>query len=230
MISVVVPVYNASQYIGDALASIEIAMGKLPYEIIVINDGSTDDIRQALESWIENIVYITQENKGPASARNAGLRRARGEYVAFLDADDIWTEHHVALLLSEYEKNPALQIAMGHVQRFVSGGAPSRENFLGKGELLPSLGAAVIRASAFEEIGMLNEKYLLHEDVDWFFRAVEVGAVIAKIPDAVSFYRIHDTNTTHALKSGDTSLLRVLGASLKRRGAREILSLKNSAL
>ena len=230
MISVIVPVYNASQYVGDALTSIEIAMGKLPYEIIVINDGSTDDIEYALEPWMGKIIYVAQKNKGPASARNAGLPRARGEYVAFLDADDIWTEHHIVALLYEYEKNPDLQIAMGHVQRFVSGGVPSRENFLGKGELLPSLGAAVIRTSAFEEIGMLDEKYLLHEDVDWFLRAVEVGAVIVKIPDVVSYYRIHDTNTTHALKTGDTSLLHVLGASLKRRGAREIASLKNSTL
>src|SRR5687767_6242589 len=91
LISVVVPAFNVASYIGEALDSV-FKQTLSSFEIIVVNDGSADtpELEQQLERFQGRIVYLQQENRGAAAARNAALRVARGEFVAFLDADDRW--------------------------------------------------------------------------------------------------------------------------------------------
>ena len=90
-ISVIIPVYNVASFIGQALESV-FAQTFTSFEVIVINDGSPDTARleQEIAKYRDSIVYLSQPNRGAGAARNAGLRIARGEYVAFLDGDDIW--------------------------------------------------------------------------------------------------------------------------------------------
>jgi glycosyltransferase involved in cell wall biosynthesis len=90
-VSVIIPAYNAGKYIGEALKSI-CDQTFVSHEAVVINDGSpdTEELERALEGYPCAIQYIKQENRGAAAARNAGLHAARGEFVAFLDADDRW--------------------------------------------------------------------------------------------------------------------------------------------
>jgi glycosyltransferase involved in cell wall biosynthesis len=90
MVSVIIPTYNNAKYLGEALDSV-LAQTYPKLEIIVINDGSWDNTKEIIQPYLNRIGYIEQDNGGPAVARNNGLRRAQGEYIAFLDADDIWT-------------------------------------------------------------------------------------------------------------------------------------------
>lgn len=226
-ISVIVPVYNAAAFIDEALMSVKAALQHIPHEIIVINDGSTDDTALVLKGWMEDIVYITQKNQGAASARNAGLQQAQGQYIAFLDADDVWDHHHGQLQMDEYPKRSEAEIIIGCTQRFRYTSKDSDNKiFYGGWELLPSFGSAIIKKEVFQKVGILESSYRLHEDVDWFLRAVELGIRIATIPQVVSYYRVHDRNTTHDVKPNDHALLHVLAASLKRRGATRIPSLR----
>jgi glycosyltransferase involved in cell wall biosynthesis len=106
-ISVVIPLYNKGRYIERALASV-LAQTLPPLEIIVVDDGSTDDgPERVLNLNNPHIALITQENRGPGAARNAGLARARGKYIAFLDADDEWMPSFLATGLSLLEDNEA---------------------------------------------------------------------------------------------------------------------------
>src|SRR4030088_81439 len=89
LVSVVMPAYNVAWCIGRAVDSV-LAQDFRPCELIVVNDGSTDGTGALLESYGAAITVINQENRGMSAARNAGIRRARGTYVAFLDADDWW--------------------------------------------------------------------------------------------------------------------------------------------
>jgi glycosyltransferase involved in cell wall biosynthesis len=93
-VSVIIPAYNAAEYIGETLDSV-FAQTFTSYEVIVINDGSpdTEALEKVLKRYPANLRYLKQENQGAAAARNAGLRAAAGEFVAFLDADDIWFPH-----------------------------------------------------------------------------------------------------------------------------------------
>src|SRR2546423_11920715 len=90
-VSVIIAAYNVAEYIGETLVSV-FAQTFSDYEVIVINDGSEDEaeLAAALAPYRERIVYRTQDNRGLAAARNAGIRAARGQYIAFLDADDLW--------------------------------------------------------------------------------------------------------------------------------------------
>ena len=88
-ISVIVPTYNYAHFIGDCLDSI-FAQTYKDFEVIVIDDGSTDDTARVLEKYKGEIRYIYQENKGLPAARNTGIKAAQGEYLAFLDSDDLW--------------------------------------------------------------------------------------------------------------------------------------------
>jgi glycosyltransferase involved in cell wall biosynthesis len=90
-VSVIIPTYNRANYICEAIDSI-LAQTYADYEIIVVDDGSTDGTRQALQRWIDDgtICYYYQENRGESAARNHGIRKARGQYIAFLDSDDLF--------------------------------------------------------------------------------------------------------------------------------------------
>lgn len=97
-ISVIIPAYNSGKYISKCLDSI-FSQSFTAYEVIVINDGSTDNTLKVLEQYSEKIVLINQKNSGVSSARNAGLAKATGNFIAFIDSDDVW---HRDKLLFQY--------------------------------------------------------------------------------------------------------------------------------
>ena len=110
MISVIIPLYNAENTILAALDSVKNQEGNFDFEIIVINDGSTDKSAEKVQQFIDenpqlNIQLIHQENKGVSSARNAGLRLAKGEFIAFLDADDVWLPHKTKVMIKVLTEN-----------------------------------------------------------------------------------------------------------------------------
>src|SRR5436190_1570422 len=88
-VSVIVPAFNAGRTISAALASV-FAQTYRDFEVIVVDDGSTDDTAARIAEWGDRVLYVRQPNGGPARARNTGIGRSRGRLVAFLDADDVW--------------------------------------------------------------------------------------------------------------------------------------------
>ena len=113
MISVIIPLYNAENTILAALDSVKNQEGNFDFEIMVINDGSTDKSAEKVQQFIQenpqlNIQLIHQDNKGVSSARNAGLRLAKGEFIAFLDADDVWLPHKTKVMIKVLTENPEI--------------------------------------------------------------------------------------------------------------------------
>jgi len=109
LVSVVIPAYNSAEYIAETLESV-LAQTFHDYEIIVINDGSTDaeQLEKALAPYLHLIRYIKQENHGPSAARNVGISKAAGRYIAFLDSDDRWLPTHLEEQLRLLESDPML--------------------------------------------------------------------------------------------------------------------------
>jgi glycosyltransferase involved in cell wall biosynthesis len=106
-VSVVIPTYNRAHIVCQAVAS-ALAQTMRPLEVIVVDDGSTDDTRDRLGPYMAEIVYCYQENQGVSAARNHGIRAARGEYVAFLDSDDVWHPRKLEFQLQAFKERPEL--------------------------------------------------------------------------------------------------------------------------
>jgi len=104
-VSVVIPVYNQANYVSDAIQSV-LDQTYPDYEVIVIDDGSTDDTRDVVAGFGDGIRYIWQKNLGLSAARNAGIKAARGEYIALLDSDDLYETDFLFTLLTTLEKTP----------------------------------------------------------------------------------------------------------------------------
>jgi len=106
-VSVVIPTYNSGEFVTQAIESV-LSQTVAPAEIIVVDDGSTDDTAAALAPYENRIRYIYQENMGVSAARNRGVEAANGDFVAFLDADDIWHPQKLELQMDAFAKIPAL--------------------------------------------------------------------------------------------------------------------------
>jgi len=117
MISIIIPVFNRAQYIGECLEGV-FSQTYLDYEVIVVDDGSTDNLKDALAPYMHRIRYIYQNNGGVARARNTGIKSARGNYIAFLDSDDIWFPFKLKLqvkILSNLPKVGLVHTDFSHI-------------------------------------------------------------------------------------------------------------------
>lgn len=126
-VSVIIPAYNCANYISEAVESVLKQTDK-DFEILVVDDGSTDNTKAILTKFNGKIRYFYQNNKGVAAARNLGIRQANGDYIAFLDGDDAWLSDKLSLQLAIIERNPDIAMI------FTDG-----ESFDEKGVLKPSL-------------------------------------------------------------------------------------------
>lgn len=119
LVSVVIPAYNVGDFLGATIESV-LSQGVDEAEIIVVNDGSADDTANVMDRYANRIHSIHQSNRGVAAARNAGLANANGEFIAFVDGDDIWNSDNLAVKLAVLEKNPEIDGVFGDFEIFDS--------------------------------------------------------------------------------------------------------------
>jgi glycosyltransferase involved in cell wall biosynthesis len=218
LLSVIVPTFNAADFLGEAIECIG-AQGYPKLEIIVVDDGSTDDTARVIADLQGEVRYFQQENLGPAGARNTGLRLARGELISFLDADDLWTGNALRVLTTHLEKHSDLDVVLGLVQyvRYERGLAGRPMEFFGNPCFSLSLDACIFRRAVFDKVGNLDESLRSSEDVDWFMRAREKGIAMDVLNRAVLYYRRHSRNLTQDRVRSHHDLAYALKMSLDRR-------------
>ncbi|MFC1730874.1 glycosyltransferase [candidate division KSB1 bacterium] len=219
-ISVIIPVYNAEKYIAEALESV-LNQSVKPFEIIVIDDGSTDDTIKEIEKFGSQFQIIRQENKGTAAARNAGINISKGSFLTFIDADDLWMPIHQDILLGAFDEDPDLKMVLGMVEQFISPELVNRNkpSFQNSSEVLIGYhpGAMLIKRDAFNKIGLFNETLKVSEVIEWFARANEAN-IKTKIIDSVVYKRrLHTSNQGILKKDLQKEYTSVLKEALKRR-------------
>ena len=216
-ISVIVPAHNAAPYLAEAIDSIRAqAYGNL--EIVVVDDGSTDATAEVAAA--EGVRLLRQPQGGAGAARNAGLELARGDLLAFLDADDLWTEGKLRAQLRALAAQPHVDLVFGHVEHFIS----PEIDAVKAGLYCPPgkhpaylVGCLLARASAFRRVGNFREDLRVGEFVDWLARAEELG-LRSHIPDeTVLRRRIHSTNLGLTRRDSSRDYAVVLKAALDRR-------------
>ncbi len=198
-ISVIIPAYNAEKYLDEALQSI-INQHYTPMEIIVVDDGSTDNTAEIVAEYGTRVRYVYQKNNGPPAARNKGLGLAQGNVIAFLDSDDLWSEKKLERQLKRLADKPYIEVVIGHTQRIrlLESGDDHQKfvPFLPSQPML-SLGSALIRRRAFTQVGIFDESLLFSDDIDWFLRAREEEIAITIHRDITQYYRKHNHNITN---------------------------------
>lgn len=218
-VSVIMPVYNGEAYLAEAIESIHLQNYR-PLEIILVDDGSTDNTAKLVSGLQGNIRYFYQPNSGPPAARNRGLRMAHGDVIAFLDCDDLWCENKLRTQLAYFVKDPSLEIVLGYTQfvRDTSAGKGIRElqKLSGPWPAM-SLGSSIMRRNVFGRVGFLDEDQLFGDDCDWFLRAKELGIKMVIHQDVTQFYRRHGANITNQIQVDRKYFILTLKKSLDRR-------------
>lgn len=219
LISVVMPAYNRRAYIGEAIDSI-LAQTAGRFEIIVIDDGSTDDTAGVALARGGPVTCHRQPNGGIGSALNHGLRRATGEWLAFLDSDDLWLPDKTARQLAHFENHPDVDLVFGHCEEFVSPEIPAGRVTLGDRATgprpAPVYGALLARRETFMRAGGFDEKLAVGQFIDWLARARTLGLTEATVPEVVFHRRIHESNTTVRRRADYRDYLKVMKAHLDR--------------
>jgi len=219
LISVIIPVYNGEAFLNEAITSV-LGQQWRSLEIIVVDDGSTDATPDIAAGFGSMVRYVRQSNAGPGSARNRGLALASGNIIAFVDADDMWTETKLQSQLPYLVDNPQTEIVLGYSQRIACSrleqGRPVYER-VGPSVFYLSLGSALIRRSAFEKVGFFDETLVMGEEVDWYLRANELGVPMVFHQDVIQLYRRHQHNMTRQRDLTDRLLVSVFKKSLDRR-------------
>jgi len=219
LVSVIIPVYNGARYLRAALESV-FAQTYRHFEVIVVDDGSTDDSGVIAKSF-PDVIYIHQENRGVAAARNHGIDAARGEFLAFLDQDDLWTPEKLTLQIYQLLSHSDLGYTLTQQQYFLDPGGSLPPWF--RKELFSTvhtgwvLGAMVVRRTVFEKVGNFATDYSAANDSDWFFRAKAAGVSMAVVPELLLMKRIHDANDSARAKEILAELLKVVKSSLDRQ-------------
>jgi glycosyltransferase involved in cell wall biosynthesis len=219
LINVIIPVYNGAAFLAETIESIQ-QQAYEPLEIIIVDDGSTDESAEIAHRY-KGIRYTYQSNRGPATARNTGLRLAQGDIIGFLDQDDLWPANKLSLQVPILLKDPTLEVVLGRTQAMR---LTSTAN--GKREFVPFLGprvhmllsCALFRKSVFDKLGLFDETLQYYnDDLDWFMRAREVGISMIMLNEVTLFWRMHEENTSRDRLVRDHALTEVLKRSLDRR-------------
>jgi glycosyltransferase involved in cell wall biosynthesis len=205
-VSVIIPTYKHAKYVLETIDSV-FAQSFGDYEIIVINDGSPDDTAEVLRPLAESrrIRYIEQTNAGQAAARNRGLAEAKGEFVAFLDDDDLWPADKLEWQVGELQRDQGAVLAYGYGELFGSCNpmrVPERAGPAGEvyeafvpRNWMCSPGQALIRRSALEKVGGFDRRVWGADDWDMFLSLSRRGRFVYRERLALK-YRVHEGNAS----------------------------------
>jgi glycosyltransferase involved in cell wall biosynthesis len=220
-ISVIIPAYNYARYLREAIDSV-FAQTYPALELIVVDDGSTDDTPDVVAAYGNRIRAIRQQNQGVSAARNSGIAAARGEYVSFLDADDLWHPQKLELQMARFDASPNLGLVYCGAESFNAEGqtmqvwrhgregrvAVSMLRFDGGAMAAPGCNIVAPRRVA-EEIGGFDTRMTVSEDWDFYYR-VAARYEIGFVPEPLVRYRIHASGAHRNIPEMEKGMLLAL--------------------
>ncbi|MCL4182498.1 MAG: glycosyltransferase [Burkholderiaceae bacterium] len=216
-VSAIIPTYNCGRFLDAAIRSVR-AQSYRDVEIIVVDDGSTDDTRQVLERWANTIVTIRQENRGLPAARNTAIAVATGEFCAYLDADDLWLPHRLERGVAFLDAHPECGLVHGDFHVIDESGAQLFEEFnrreqrrIMRGRCLHELlrfsticvPTVLERRACVVEAGGFDERLRYAEDYQHWIRVALNGHAFGYLEEPLALYRWRDESLS---RSGDPAI------------------------
>lgn len=219
LVSVILPVHDGARFLAQTLES-ALAQDHRPLEVVVIDDGSTDDSARLAESH-PGVQVFRQENRGVAAARNEGVRRARGRFLAFLDQDDLWEAGKLRLQLARLQERPDLGFVMAMQRPLLAPGDPVpawvRPGLLSAGTRVYVPSNLLVRREVFEQVGPFDETLRGGgDDTDWFARARDASVAHEFLDEVLLHKRIHAGASSGRVAESKGDLLKLLRAKIRR--------------
>ncbi len=219
-ISVVIPVRDGERYLGAAIESV-LGGTRPPDEVVVVDDGSRDAGAAVAEAFGGPVVVMRRPATGIAAAVNAGIAAAGGEFVGFIDADDLWAPAKLERQSAALAEDPRLDAVFGLAREFYSPDLPAAEReriVLRAGEHPTRMrGTMLARRELLDRVGPLDESLTVGEFVDWHSRAEGLGMRSAMLEELVLHRRLHATNQGRRASASQIDYVRVARAALRRR-------------
>ena len=219
--SVIVPVFDRVDYLAEAVRSVDLQTVR-PAELIVVVDGPSVDVDDALAATTIPVTVLSRPRGGPGAARNTGCATAVGSLFAFIDQDDLWLPTKLARQTEILRTDPTRGAVFAGVEQFFSpelqrSGVPLRVPDAERSGLLPS--SMVVRASTFARVGGFREGTIFGELMDWLARALDLGTAIATVDETLVRRRVHDHNAGVRYRSARSEYAVVMKDILDRRRA-----------
>lgn len=233
-ISVIIPAFNAEKYIEECLNSL-IVQSYQNFEIIIVDDGSKDKTKEIIQSFIEknclyNVKYFYQENQGPASARNTGIKNSVGEFIVLLDADDFLEKDCLEIKINYFLNNPRIDFLSTNAYLFYSGKVKGFYRFINEKEIQNKLqveslvmentiitSTVMIRKSIFNFVGLFNEsrEIIGVEDFELWLRMSTAKIKSGFINLPLTYYREHSNSISVDKSEMLRKLIKVLNNFIK---------------
>lgn len=209
-VTVVIPCYNGARYLGQAIDSV-LNQTYSDYEIVVVDDGSTDATAQVVAGYGDKVRYLYQENQGLPAARNRGVASSTGDYLTFLDADDLLLPNKLARQVAALEAEPRLGLVASGYQCIDENGwvLGDQRPWNGRPTIDPMtvliggltvVHAVLLRRFWFDRVGGFDPSFRYSEDMDLWYRLCLAGCPMGWVPAVVCQYRIHAGNMSRNIR------------------------------
>lgn len=221
-VTAAIPVRDGEAYLGEAIESV-LAQSRPCDQVVVVDNGSADRSAEIARSFGSAVELVSEPRPGIGAARNAALRAARGECIAFLDADDLWEPSKTELQLAALERTPEVELVFGHVLQFVSPDLREGEAVALRVPRDPQpglyIGAMLARREAVDAIGPWPEDVRVSDGLSFLLRARELGLDQTMLSETVTRRRIHGANHSFRNRDQRAEFARHLKRSLDRKRA-----------
>jgi len=219
-VTAAIPVRDGEAYLAEAIESV-LGQSRPCDQVVVVDNGSADGSAAVAAGYGPPVELVTEPRLGIGPARNAAVAAARGDFFAFLDADDLWEARRIELQLAAFEARPDLQLVFGHVRQFVSPDLSAAEAAALRipEEPQPGLhiGAMLGRRTAIDAIGPWPEDVRVSDGLTFLLRARELGLVQEMLEETVTLRRVHGDNHSIQNRGERAEFARHLKRSLDRR-------------
>jgi glycosyltransferase involved in cell wall biosynthesis len=229
VVSVTIPTLNRPHYLDKAIDSVLKQRGlgsDFDVELFVVDNGNLPETADVVLRYGDSVRLLRIATRGIGYARNAGVDASSGEYLAFLDDDDIWTEDKLQKQLQVFTKQPEVGAVFGHMQQFlcpdVNPAQLEKVRHL-NGQVIPApLATSILmRRSAWDRVGYFDTTLQIGVDIDWYSRLCDAGLELLMLPDVLYLRRIHETNTNFTHSHEKNGRLLMLKRIIDRRRAAE---------
>ena len=221
LVTVIIPVFNGRAYLAEALTSV-VAQNVAELEIVTVDDGSTDGTGNVVRGFADSrLRYVRQSRMGASAARDRGVALARGHFLAFLDADDVWLANKLRAQITSLTSGDADMI-FTHMEEFIS--PDCLRELEGIFSVRPrlaglSVSTLLVRRSDFQKAGGYDTGFRMGEFIDWYARAIDRGLRPATLPEILVRRRLHNTNMTRVDRNQASHYALTMKKILDRRRA-----------